>query len=136
VSAWSGAPLFGVGLGAGTNAGTALAGGAFFRYGEGEWTRVVFEAGPVLGVAYMVWRLWILWRLGRSSWQAAACGYVPPLLFAAACATNFVVGQWGQTSIQGLGVWTAGMCAAAYRIAAEDRARRWSPPAVPARRAS
>jgi hypothetical protein len=132
LSAWSSAPWLGVGLGAGTNAGTALAGGAFFRYGEGEWTRIVFEAGPVLGLAYIGWRLWILGRLLRSSWQAANRGYVLPLLFVAACATSFVVGQWGQTSIQGLGIWTAGMSVAACRLASEDIARRWAAPRLSA----
>jgi hypothetical protein len=132
VSAWNTAPLFGVGLGAGTNAGTALSGGAFFRYGEDEWTRVIFEAGPVLGLAYLVWRVWLAWRLIGGAWHAATLGFVAPMLLVSACAVNIVLGQWGQPNMQGMTVFAAGLCAAACRQASEAVARAVTPGRAPA----
>jgi hypothetical protein len=120
LSAWSTAPIMGAGLGLGTNAGSALLGSPVFKLGEDEWTRVIFEAGPPLGVAYLAWRVWVVWLLMKAAVGAARWGHVLPILCFGACAANLLSGQWGQTSVQGFAVWTAGMCLAASRAAAMD----------------
>ncbi len=54
---WTRAPLFGYGLGIGTNAGAnILTGHSMFLLTEGEWSRIVLESGKLLGLAYIVWR--------------------------------------------------------------------------------
>ena len=111
------APLFGYGLGLGTNAGNALLGAGMFRLGEDEWTRVILEAGPLFGVSYLVWRLWLVLWLARGALRAASLGYLFPMLCVGASVGNLVNGNWGQPTTQGFAVWTAGMALAAWRVA-------------------
>jgi hypothetical protein len=114
-------PMFGVGLGAGTNAGAALQGTKGFRWGEGEWPRVIFEAGPILGLLYLIWRVWITFAVGKAALHASGSGVLLPLLLWGACASSLLSGQWGQTSIQGFGVFTLGLTLAAGRAAIRER---------------
>ena len=114
-------PVLGVGLGAGTNAAAAYQGATVFRWGEGEWPRVIFEAGPVLGLFYLIWRAWITFAVGRAAFRISASGSMLPLLLWGACATSLLSGQWGQTSIQGFGVFTLGLTLAAGRAAIRHR---------------
>jgi hypothetical protein len=116
-TAWTDAPLVGAGLGLGTNAGAALLGRSAFQLGEEEWSRVIYEAGPVLGLAYLLWRVWIALMMLRTSARAASTGSVMALALLGACASNVVLGQWGQPGTQGFAVWVAGLCLAAGRAA-------------------
>jgi hypothetical protein len=115
-------PILGVGLGAGTNAGAAIQGTKGFRWGEGEWPRVIFEAGPILGLFYLIWRVWITLAVGRAALRVSGSGVLLPLLLWGACASSLLSGQWGQTSIQGFGVFTLGLTLAAGRTAFQQRA--------------
>ena len=92
VSAMGQAPPFGFGVGAGTNAGVyAATGERAFALGEYEWTRIVFECGPVFGVmvisARVALTLWcgaIALRANQAHGDAGPLilfGYVAPLLF-------------------------------------------------------
>ena len=114
-------PMLGVGLGAGTNAGAAIQGVKGFRWGEGEWPRVIFEAGPILGLFYLIWRVWITLAVGRAALRVSGSGVLLPLLLWGACASSLLSGQWGQTSIQGFGVFTLGLTLAAGRTAFRQR---------------
>jgi hypothetical protein len=116
-------PMLGVGLGAGTNAAAALQGTKSFRWGEGEWPRVIFEAGPILGLLYLIWRVWITLAVGRAALRVCGSGVLLPLLLWGACASSLLSGQWGQTSIQGFGVFTLGLTLAAGRTALQHRPR-------------
>jgi hypothetical protein len=109
--------VLGVGLGAGTNAAAALQGTKGFRWGEGEWPRVIFEAGPILGLLYLIWRVWITLAVGRAALRISSSGVLLPLLLWGACASSLLSGQWGQTSIQGFGVFTLGLTLASGRAA-------------------
>jgi hypothetical protein len=133
------APPLGVGLGAGTNAAAAMQGDRRFRWGEGEWPRVIFEAGPILGLLYLIWRVWITVAVGRAALRISATGALLPLLLWGACAMSLLSGQWGQTSIQGFGVFTLGLTLAAGRAASRHHAVAQVPdqrPAWVARRAA
>jgi hypothetical protein len=114
-------PMLGVGLGAGTNAAAALEGTKGFRWGEGEWPRVIFEAGPILGLLYLIWRVWITFAVGRAALRVSGSGVLLPLLLWGACASSLLSGQWGQTSIQGFGVFTLGLTLAAGRTSLRQR---------------
>jgi len=116
-------PMLGVGLGAGTNAAAALQGTKSFRWGEGEWPRVIFEVGPILGLLYLIWRVWITLAVGRAALRVCGSGVLLPLLLWGACASSLLSGQWGQTSIQGFGVFTLGLTLAAGRTALQHRPR-------------
>ena len=114
-------PILGVGLGAGTNAAAALEGTKGFRWGEGEWPRVIFEAGPILGLLYLFWRVWITLAVGRAALRVSGSSVLLPLLLWGACASSLLSGQWGQTSIQGFGIFTLGLTLAAGRTALLQR---------------
>jgi hypothetical protein len=127
-------PPLGVGLGAGTNAAAAYEGAKGFRWGEGEWPRVIFEAGPILGLSYLLWRLWLTIAIGLAAFRAARSGKLLPLLLWGACASGVISGQWGQATVQGFSVFTLGLCLAAGRCAirypvAQESAvgPRWTP---------
>lgn len=122
--AWSGAPLLGRGMGLGTNAGGALAGGKGFQLAEGEWSRVLWETGPVFGVAFLAWRVWLAFLIGRMTLRAALRGYTLPLLLFAACANNLIIGPWGQPTALGFAVFGTGLSLAAL-AAAGAHFREW-----------
>jgi hypothetical protein len=117
--AFGDSPLLGLGIGLGTNAGSSLAGdGGNFRFGENEWSRILYEAGPVLGAAYLAWRVsLVFWVFGRA-FKAVSIGDVLPLTVFGACVTNFLLGPWGQPTTQGFAVWAAGLCLAGSRVPA------------------
>src|SRR6266576_27402 len=59
------APIFGFGLGVGTSGGAAfLMGQSTFLFSENEWTRIIFESGPILGLAFLMWRTLLAVYLG------------------------------------------------------------------------
>jgi hypothetical protein len=113
-SEWS-SPLLGRGLGIGTNVGAGLATGSRqFLLAEGEWARVIEESGPVLGLAFITLRVAIAIRLLRYALRALrARDDVLPLLLLAAGSMDLVLGQWGQSTVSGFAVFTAGICFAA-----------------------
>lgn len=116
--AFADAPLLGRGIGLGTNAGTTLLGSADrFQLGEGEWSRVLFEAGPVAGLLYLAARVWLTIAMARAAVQAVSAGALLPLVLFGACASSWLMGQWGQPTTQGFAVFTAGLSLAAARCA-------------------
>ena len=76
---FSRAPLFGFGLGIGTNAGAKfLTGHSMFLLSEGEWSRIIFESGPIFGLAYLIWRCALASSLGWLSLKAVKRGNLLP----------------------------------------------------------
>jgi hypothetical protein len=117
LSAWhseQNAALLGAGLGMGTNVGAGLATGTLqFLLAEGEWARVILESGPVLGVAYILLRVGIGVHLLRRALRALrGRGDALPVLLLAAGAMDLTMGQWGQATVSGFAVFTAGLCLA------------------------
>ncbi len=136
VSAWDcekSAEWLGAGLGLGTSVGAGFATGTRqFLLAEGEWARVILESGPVLGAAYIILRLSIAFHLlSRAVRALRERGDALPGLLLAAGIVDLTTGQWGQATISGFAVFTAGLCLAssaepAHRevIAAEPEAPR------------
>jgi len=117
-SAWNAektAGWLGTGLGLGTSVGAGLATGTRqFLLAEGEWARVILESGPVLGVAFIVLRLAIVIYLLRGAARALRKrGDALPGLLLAAGLMDFAIGQWGQATVSGFAIFTAGLCLAA-----------------------
>ena len=104
----------GSGLGMGTNVGAGLSTGTRqFLLAEGEWSRVILESGPVLGPLFIALRLWIALTLLVQALRALhRRDDTLPLLLLAAGVTDLTLGQWGQSTISGFAVFTAGLCLA------------------------
>ena len=110
-------PLLGYGLGMGTNAGSVLlTGKAKFLLAEGEWARVVFESGLVLGLLYIVLRIALVGWMGGLCIKSAAAGNILPLLLFGACAINILNAQFGQPTTLGFCVLGGGLCLASRQI--------------------
>ncbi len=107
-------PFFGFGIGRGTNVGSALLTGKLeFLVAEGEWGRVIGEAGPIAGLALVVYRCVLAAWLGLRSYRAAKLGSPLALHLFGACALNVMSGQWGPPTSLGFAVLVAGLCLAA-----------------------
>jgi hypothetical protein len=107
-------PLFGVGLGLGTNAALAMYGGTYdLPWPEAEWQRLFFECGPVLGAFLCAFRAALTIYIGLAAYRAfLRVDFLPALLFAA---TGLIVfnGQWGTPSLLGLAIFGGGLTLAA-----------------------
>ncbi len=108
------APVGGFGLGVGTNGGANfLVGHAEFLLAENEWSRILLESGPILGLAFLLWRCAVTFRIGRFALgQLRRDNPLPLFLFSAAF---FVLlqGPFGQPTSLGFAVVFAGLCLAA-----------------------
>jgi hypothetical protein len=106
--------LFGLGIGLGTNVGSALATGtARFLLAEGEWARVIMEAGPLLGLSFLVYRAWVA---GDVAVRALVGVKQQPLLvwlLAWAACPSLLIEQISQTTNLGFMVLMSGLCLAA-----------------------
>lgn len=109
-------PPLGHGLGMGTNVGAVLlTGKAQFLLAEGEWARIIFESGFVIGLLYILLRIAIVGRLGWLSIKSAAAGNILPLLFFGNCSLMLVNGQFSNSSDVGFTVLASGLCLASTK---------------------
>jgi hypothetical protein len=108
------APFFGYGLGVGTNAGAKfLVGYSVFLLAEGEWSRIILESGPLLGIAYLAWRTALVGRIGWLTLKSLRRGNLLPLLLFSASFLPLLSGQLGQPTILGFAVFVTGLALAA-----------------------
>ena len=108
-SLWS--SLWGNGLGSATRAGAALGGG----YGGAEisWSRPIMENGLMIGIFFIIWRLWITKDLLLSCIKAVKRGnYLAIFLFGAA-GPILLFGLLGQPTNLGFAAFGSGLCLAA-----------------------
>jgi len=114
-------PLFGYGIGIGTNVGgRILIGRPAFLLAENEWTRVLAEGGPILGLAFLLWRTLFTLQLGRLSFAALKRGDLLPILLFSSGFILFLNGQLGQPTTLGFAVILNGLCLAATRPRVTD----------------
>ena len=110
-------PLFGYGLGVGTNVGARLlTGQTEFFLAEEEWERVICESGALLGTAYILIRVLMAIQLGAMAARAVRIGHFLPLLLFGACAVPIVSGQFGQSTTLGFACFVGGLCLASMRL--------------------
>ena len=106
----------GWGLGLGTNVGAHfLVGGPGFLLSENEWTRLLYEMGPVLGLAYILWRVALTIRLGYLGILALVRGKTLPLLLFSSGFLALLEGQLGQPTTLGFAVVLCGLCLASMQ---------------------
>jgi hypothetical protein len=121
------APLFGEGIGVGSNVGARLLSGHVgFLLAEDEWSKVILELGPVLGGAFLAFRVVLTGHLAAAAFRALRAGRDPlaALLFAAVGVAVFQF-QWAPPTVLGFVAFGSGLLLAAARTASE-------PAAVPA----
>jgi hypothetical protein len=114
--AFATAPIWGYGIGYGTNVGSRLLTGKIgFTADEREWGRVILEIGPILGTLYLAIRVAICVVMFRQAATSARVGnFLPFLLFG--CAGLMIInGQFGVTSTLGFTVSACGLCLAATK---------------------
>ena len=108
------APFFGYGLGVGTNAGAKIVTGqTTFLLAEGEWARLIFESGPIIGLAFVLWRCGIVIRIALLSLRSVRRGNLLPLLLFSSSGLPLMNGQFGPPTILGFAVFTSGLALAA-----------------------
>ncbi len=104
-------PIGGYGLGIGTNGGANfLTGRTAFLLAEGEWSRILLESGPVLGLSFLLWRTILTVWLGCLSLRALARGETLPILLFSAGFSLLLNGQFGQATTLGFAVILNGLC--------------------------
>jgi len=114
-------PLFGMGLGMGTNAAAGMLSGGqrSFLLAEGEWPRVVKEGGPIFGLGFLLLRIVIVFYLFMLALGALEKHKPLGLLIFSATALPVLNGQFGQPTALGFAVFGGGLCLAAANEARE-----------------
>ena len=109
-------PFWGYALGLGT------AGGARFLVGQGallltenEWMRIIGESGPLLGLAFILWRVALTAKLFFASLRSLKGGEVLSILLFSCAFLGLLNGQLGQPTTLGCTVVLCGLCLAATR---------------------
>jgi len=114
--ALAGASVLGEGIGKGTNVGSAYATGRnTFLLGESDWQRIFLEAGLILGVAFIAFRVGIVVEIGLRAFSNMRGGKPFAWLIFAGTAFNTVFGQTGQPTNLGFVVVGAGLALAALK---------------------
>jgi hypothetical protein len=103
-------PVLGYGIGMGSNVGAQrLSGSSGFLIGEGAWENSIGELGPLLGLAFLIWRVALaLWML-RLALRAAVRGNRITLILVGACFLAIVNGQLSQPTGLGFIVLSGGL---------------------------
>jgi len=118
------APVFGYGIGVGSNVGgRLLSGEAGFMLAEDEWGKIFLELGPMLGGAFIGFRVVLTAYLGLTAFKALReTGDNLPILIFASCVTVVAQAQWAPPTIMGFAVFDAGLLIAAanHPLAEED----------------
>ncbi|PYJ07168.1 MAG: hypothetical protein DMF06_16480 [Verrucomicrobia bacterium] len=115
------APWLGFGLGIGTNAAAKfLTGESSFLLSEEEWSRIFLESGPVLGLAFVLWRCGLALKIGFLCLKSVRGGNTLPLLLFSSSFFPLVIGQLGQPTVLGFTVLVTGLALAARDEAEEN----------------
>ncbi len=123
------AGLFGKGVGLGTNGASFLTTGTLqFLLAETEWSRVILEAGPLLGFSFLAYRLWVAGDMAVRAVAAARRQNLLAWLLAWDACLSLVTEQLSQPTNLGFMVFVSGLCLAAIPagrsvLAAERPAR-------------
>jgi hypothetical protein len=105
-------PLFGAGIGMGSNMAARLTTGRMgFMLAESEWGRCMLELGPPLALSFLGFRVVIAVALFFRALRRQLRARDPlPLLILTACAPAILLGQWAPPTILGFAVLGAGLC--------------------------
>ena len=111
-------PLTGWGLGLGTSGGARfIVGQGALLFSENEWTRIIAESGPFLGLAFIIWRVALTVKLFITGLRALKAGEVLSILLFSCALLGTLNGPLGQPTTLGFTVVLAGLCLAAGNFA-------------------
>ncbi len=103
-------PWHGEGLGMGTNvAATIMTGERTFLLGEGEWSRIVGEMGPALGLGVVLIRVILSIHLMIAGALAILRGNSLPFMLASFGCLKVLQGGWSQPTALGFSVVAGGL---------------------------
>ncbi|MEL7160653.1 MAG: hypothetical protein AAFN92_07835 [Bacteroidota bacterium] len=110
-------PLWGHGLGLGTNVGSVLLSGEKnFQIAEAEWPRIVGEMGPILGLIVLLLRTLLCAHVAFFSFRWLRRGNALPFMLASFSLPLILVGGWAQPTNLGFFTLAAGLTIAAGHI--------------------
>lgn len=113
-------PLFGYGIGIGTQTGTFLYfGRRGFILGEGEWYRVTGELGIIMSIAYIGLRIWLALLLLLKSLALSRSGNSIPLVMCPIAMYWLIIGSTGQATSLGFIVVLTGLWALSFKTQEE-----------------
>jgi hypothetical protein len=132
---FSGVTYSGLGTGFSTNVGQkSLTGYVGFGASEGEWGRLLYDNGFILGSVMIGYRIALVGTIVFASLRAWRRRSPLALLFTAACFLPVLNGQWGQTTTLGSAMIGGGLAlAAATNLDDTKKTRRKTVPVQPAR---
>jgi len=111
-------PIFGYGLGMGTNVGsTLLMGDRSFLIAEGEWARIVGEMGIILGLAIIILRISFVINLLKNSFLKLSEEDLLPWILLSYGFLLIMQGQWAQPTSLGFSTLLGGLILASLRNA-------------------
>jgi hypothetical protein len=111
-------PLWGAGMGAGTNVGSnLLTGVTSFTLSEGEWGREIGEMGPILGLLTIFLRTALAIRIGISCYWKMVSGDLLPWLLLSFGFLVIAQGGWSQPSALGFCTMIGGVTLASLKKA-------------------
>lgn len=116
------APFFGHGIGVGSNVGARLLSGRVgFLLAEDEWGKVFLELGPVLGAAFIGFRVFLVGYMLLRALQAlySQRDNLPILIWSAA-AFPIALSQWAPPTILGFAVVGGGLLLASLNVDLDD----------------
>jgi hypothetical protein len=113
-------PFWGQGLGMGTNAGAKLlTGNTDYLISEGEWGRLIGEMGLILGLSFILLRLFLLFQLLQKSIAEIGKKNPLPWLLMSFAFLMIAQSQLGQPTSLGFTVLAAGLVLAAFKRTAQ-----------------
>lgn len=112
-------PIFGYGIGIGTNFGARLLGGNMYSFGfngEEEWSRVTGECGLIIGWTILLVRLFFSLDIWKKAYGLLVNRMdLLPWMLSAGVLLRIVNGQWAIPTDLGIAIWLGGMAAAAAK---------------------
>lgn len=109
-------PIFGYGIGIGTNFGITFLGGIMYFNCEEEWSRVTGECGLIIGWIIILIRLFFSLDVLKKSYRLLVKRMdLLPWMLSAGVLLRIINGQWGVQPDLGIAIWIGGMAAAAIK---------------------
>jgi hypothetical protein len=109
-------PFWGMGLGMGTNAGAKLlTGGTDYLISEGEWGRLIGEMGLILGLSFILLRLYLVFQMVTKSLVAMGKKNPMPWLLLSFAMLSIAQSTLGQPTSLGFTVLSGGLLLAALK---------------------
>jgi hypothetical protein len=110
-------PLFGYGIGMGTNVGSVLlVGRRGFFVSEEEWGRIIGELGPVMGLIVILIRVTLTIKIAKASYKRLALGDLLPWILLSIGAISLAQGGWGQPTSLGFSILIGGLMMASIKM--------------------